>query len=91
LSLVAEEKRGPTSLIDRTFRMMKQLARAERCVSGFGEACLQRFDFRVSDKIIRSLVAAGGGSELPRKDRSTAGSTEDTGRVGVREVDTATG
>ena len=89
LKLVAKEKLAPTALVNRTFRMMKQLARTECCVSPLGEGHLQCFDLRVTDKVVWSLIAAGRRSVLPGKNSSTTGGAEHSRRVPIRKIDAA--
>ena len=83
---VTQKEVSPVPDVDCAGRVVEEFARPVGGVASLGEASLKGFDLGVIHKVVCTLVTTGGRGKLAGKDGGPAGSTEDTGRVGIAEV-----
>ena len=65
LRFVAQKKLAPSTLVNVTGRMVKELPRSQGGVTRLGKAHLQGLDLRVMHKIIGTRITTGRRRELP--------------------------
>ena len=81
----------PASQVDSTRRMMEEFAGSHGAVTADLEAFLQGAYLWMINKVESAVVTSRGGSDLPGKYGGPGRGAEDTGGVGIGEINPALG